>query len=62
VYLAEVLEARVQSDATPLTFKRLLKLAPVERLQEMKQDFERDIEVDRAEILEWRRQRGEAAN
>jgi flavin reductase (DIM6/NTAB) family NADH-FMN oxidoreductase RutF len=58
VYLAEVLEARVQSDATPLTFKRLLSLAPADRLQQMKQDFERDVEVDRAAILDWRRRRG----
>jgi flavin reductase (DIM6/NTAB) family NADH-FMN oxidoreductase RutF len=39
---------------TPLTFKRLLELAPAERLQEMKHVVERDIELDGEAILEWR--------
>jgi flavin reductase (DIM6/NTAB) family NADH-FMN oxidoreductase RutF len=39
---------------TPLTFKRLLELAPPERLREMKQALERDVEVDRAAIVAWR--------
>jgi flavin reductase (DIM6/NTAB) family NADH-FMN oxidoreductase RutF len=55
IYLAEVLEARIERTATPLTFKRLLERAPAERLQEMEQALERDMELDRAAILDWRR-------
>jgi flavin reductase (DIM6/NTAB) family NADH-FMN oxidoreductase RutF len=58
VYLAEVLDAREihPEQGTPLTFKRLMKLAPGDRLQEIKAAFERDVELDRAAILDWRRQ------
>jgi flavin reductase (DIM6/NTAB) family NADH-FMN oxidoreductase RutF len=55
VYLAEVLDARIDRVATPLTFKRLLELAPAEKLRELKLTFERDVELDRAAILDWRR-------
>jgi flavin reductase (DIM6/NTAB) family NADH-FMN oxidoreductase RutF len=58
VYLAEVLDARLEQTATPLTFKRLLELAPAKRLREMKQAVERDVELDRAAILEWRTRGG----
>jgi hypothetical protein len=46
--------ARVQP-GTPLTFKRLLELAPADRLREMKQAMDRDVALDRAAILDWRR-------
>lgn len=55
VYLAEVLDARIERTAAPLTLKRMLELAPRERLQEMKLAMERDIELDRTAILDWRR-------
>ena len=55
VYLAEVLDARIERTATPLTFGRLLALAPAERLREMKDAMARDVELDRAAIVEWRR-------
>ena len=42
---------------TPLTFKRLLELAPAERLQEMKLGMNRDVELDRAAIVDWRTRR-----
>jgi flavin reductase (DIM6/NTAB) family NADH-FMN oxidoreductase RutF len=54
VYLAEVLDTRVERLTTPLTFKRMLELAPPDRLREMKQGLERDTELDRASILAWR--------
>jgi flavin reductase (DIM6/NTAB) family NADH-FMN oxidoreductase RutF len=57
VFLAEVLDARIETMAPPLTFKRLLELAPADKLQAMKQAVERDMELDRAAILEWRRKR-----
>jgi hypothetical protein len=58
VYLAEVLKAKVgkRGDGRgTLTFKRLLELAPADRLRELKAAMARDIEIDRAAILEWRR-------
>jgi flavin reductase (DIM6/NTAB) family NADH-FMN oxidoreductase RutF len=64
IYLAKVIDARLDQitrDETgaesrrPLTFKRLLELAPAERLREMKQSLERDVELDRNAILDWRR-------
>jgi flavin reductase (DIM6/NTAB) family NADH-FMN oxidoreductase RutF len=57
VYLAEVVDAKLTSAAKPLTFKRLLELAPANRLQQMKQALVPDIELDRAAIVNWRRQR-----
>jgi flavin reductase (DIM6/NTAB) family NADH-FMN oxidoreductase RutF len=56
VYLAEVLEARSQRAATPLTFKRLLEVAPADKLREMKLAMEPDVELDRAAIYDWRQQ------
>lgn len=56
VYLAEVLDAHMVQPETPLTLKRLLELAPAERLKELKLSLERDIEIDCEAILEWRRQ------
>jgi flavin reductase (DIM6/NTAB) family NADH-FMN oxidoreductase RutF len=57
IFLAEVLAAHRNEIAVPLTFHRLLKLAPADRLRELKLGMERDIELDRAAILEWRRNR-----
>jgi len=54
VYLAEVLDARLESSATPLTFRRMLEIAPADKLRQMKAMMERDVELDRAEILDWR--------
>jgi flavin reductase (DIM6/NTAB) family NADH-FMN oxidoreductase RutF len=54
VYLAEVRDAHIARAAIPLSIKTMLELAPPERLQEMKPALERDIELDRAAILEWR--------
>jgi flavin reductase (DIM6/NTAB) family NADH-FMN oxidoreductase RutF len=59
VYLAEVLSARIKRRTQPLTFKRLLELAPADRLRELKQGMTHDIDIDRAAILKWRRKRKE---
>jgi flavin reductase (DIM6/NTAB) family NADH-FMN oxidoreductase RutF len=56
VFLAEVQDVRVLQSATPLTMKRLVELAPAEKLKQLKLDMERDTELDRAAILKWRRQ------
>lgn len=58
VYLAEVVDARMAPTGCPLTFNRLLELAPADQLQQMKLALERDIDLDRAAILDWRRQQG----
>lgn len=58
LYLAEVLDAGVQRLEPPLTAKRLVELAPADKLEQLKLAVEHDIELDRAAILEWRRQRG----
>ena len=55
-YLAEVLDGRMAPTGHPLTFNRLLELAPAHHLQQMKLALERDIELDRAAICQWRRQ------
>jgi flavin reductase (DIM6/NTAB) family NADH-FMN oxidoreductase RutF len=54
VYLAEVLDAGMMQTATSLTLKRLLELAPADRLRQMNLAIERDILLDRDAILEWR--------
>ncbi len=54
LYLAEVVDARIEQTATPLTVKRLLDLAPAGKLNEMNRMVEQDIELDRQAIHEWR--------
>lgn len=55
VFLAEVIDGRFEQTTRPLTFTRLLDLAPADKLQELKQGMQRDMELDRAAILDWRR-------
>ena len=55
IYLAEVIDARTKRPAAPLTFKRMLELAPADKLQKLKLDMDKDVELDRAAILDWRR-------
>ncbi len=54
LYLAEVLDARIEQTAAPLTVKRLMELAPPDKLDEMNRMMERDVELDRHAIQEWR--------
>jgi len=54
IFLGEVLEGRVLMSAPVLTMKRLLKLAPAEKLQELKDSLARDAAVDAAAIHAWR--------
>ena len=54
VYLAEIVAGKQASAAAPLTFKRLMQLAPPERLAEMKGLLARDAQVDAAAIGSWR--------
>jgi flavin reductase (DIM6/NTAB) family NADH-FMN oxidoreductase RutF len=57
LYLAEVLEGGIQRAFRALTLKRLLELAPPERLRDLKQGLERDAAIDAAAIQAWRASR-----
>jgi flavin reductase (DIM6/NTAB) family NADH-FMN oxidoreductase RutF len=57
VYLAEVVAARQSRCGPPLTLKRLLQLAPPDRLRELREQIRRDSAVDAAAIRAWRRER-----
>jgi len=54
VYLAEVLAGGQRSTTLPLTVRRLVELAPPERLHELKDALLRDAAVDAAAIGAWR--------
>jgi flavin reductase (DIM6/NTAB) family NADH-FMN oxidoreductase RutF len=54
VYLAEVVSGELTRDAPPLTARRLIQLAPPERLRELKEQMARDIDIDGAAIRAWR--------
>jgi flavin reductase (DIM6/NTAB) family NADH-FMN oxidoreductase RutF len=58
VYLAEVVAARQNRPGPPLTVKRLLQLAPPDRLRELREQIARDSAIDAAAIRAWRRERG----
>src|SRR5207253_10887928 len=46
IFLGEVLEGRLLSSAAILTMKRVLELAPAEKLQELKDSLARDAAAD----------------
>ncbi len=54
VYLAEVVQSRVTHFTQPLTFQRLLQLAPADRLRELKRQRHADADVDAAAVRAWR--------
>jgi flavin reductase (DIM6/NTAB) family NADH-FMN oxidoreductase RutF len=54
VYLAEVLAGTMERAGTPLTMRRLLQLAPPERLRALKEGLQRDAGVDASAIRSWR--------
>jgi flavin reductase (DIM6/NTAB) family NADH-FMN oxidoreductase RutF len=54
VYLAEVVQGGSASEGAPLTARRMLELAPPERLRELKEQMTRDIAIDAAAIRAWR--------
>ena len=57
VYLAEVVDAGGTPPFPVLTLKRLLQLAPAEKLQQLKEFMERDATMDALAIECWRKQR-----
>ena len=54
IYLAEVLDGKLEKQTPPLTIKRLLQLAPPEKLRELRDGMTRDAAIDAAAIREWR--------
>lgn len=54
VYLAEVVQGGVTHFAPPLTFQRLLHLAPAAQLAELKRQLHHDSERDAEAIRRWR--------
>jgi len=54
VYLAEVVAGAQQRTAPPLTTRRMVQLAPAEKLVELREGLERDARVDAAAIEAWR--------
>ena len=54
VYVAEVIAANRLLDEPPLTAKRMIELAPPERLKQLRELRERDSAVDAAAIRSWR--------
>jgi flavin reductase (DIM6/NTAB) family NADH-FMN oxidoreductase RutF len=54
IYLAEVVQGGVTHFAPPLTFQRLLQLAPPAQLAELKRQLHHDSELDAEAIRRWR--------
>jgi hypothetical protein len=54
VYLAEVLQGQVTRPGPPLTVHGMLRRAPPERLQELREQMARDTAVDAAAVRAWR--------
>ena len=59
VYLAEVVQAELSCQTQPLTVKRLLQLAPPDKLRELKDQMTRDSTVDAEAIRLWRQRAAE---
>jgi flavin reductase (DIM6/NTAB) family NADH-FMN oxidoreductase RutF len=57
LYLAEVVGAGSSRAGAPLTAKRLLQLAPPEKLRELRGQLAHDAALDAEAIRAWRRQR-----
>jgi len=54
IYLAKVVDSRLEKQTPPLTMQRLLRLASPERLQELRDGLVRDAAIDAAAIQAWR--------
>jgi len=54
VYVAEVLAAKKVLDEPPLTAKRMIELAPPDKLRRLRELRERDCAIDAAAIRAWR--------
>ena len=54
IYLAEVVHSEVTHFAPPLTLKRLVQLAPADRLRELKRQRHLDADIDADAVRAWR--------
>jgi flavin reductase (DIM6/NTAB) family NADH-FMN oxidoreductase RutF len=54
IYLAEVLDGQMVKVGPVLTVKRMLQLAPAEKLQQLKESLARDGAIDEEAIRRWR--------
>ena len=54
IYLAEVLDGQREKSTPLLTLKRLLQLAPPDRLRALRDGMTRDAAIDAAAIQAWR--------
>jgi flavin reductase (DIM6/NTAB) family NADH-FMN oxidoreductase RutF len=57
VYLAEVLAGELVRSQPALTVKRMLQLAPPDKLGELKRQLDQDAAADKAAIAAWRSER-----
>ena len=55
VYLAQVMDGKLEGDEPALTMTRLVQLASDDRLAELKKQMLQDIIIDAREIISWRR-------
>lgn len=58
LYLAEVVDGAAVRSGPTLTMRRVVGLAPPERLRQLKEGLERDAAVDAAAIRQWRQEGG----
>jgi flavin reductase (DIM6/NTAB) family NADH-FMN oxidoreductase RutF len=58
VYVAAVLDGGMVQPGPVLTMKRLLQLAPVERLRELRANLANDSAIDAAAVRAWRQAAG----
>jgi hypothetical protein len=54
VYLAAVVDGRLERTDSLLTNLRLLEIAPAEKQKIMNEPFEKDVRLDAEAILHWR--------
>jgi flavin reductase (DIM6/NTAB) family NADH-FMN oxidoreductase RutF len=57
LYLAEVVDSQRLRTDPPLTVQRMLQLAPLEKMRELKQQMDQDIAIDAEAIRRWRQQK-----
>jgi flavin reductase (DIM6/NTAB) family NADH-FMN oxidoreductase RutF len=54
LYLAQVLDGRMLRTGSILTVKRLIQLAPADKLKSLQEGLDRDAAIDAAAIVAWR--------
>lgn len=57
LYLAEVVDGRTNRTGPLLNMQRLIQVAPLEKLRELKTDLDRDAALDSEAIRTWRERR-----